>query len=497
MKFLIASVLLVLSLFMFSAEDNSIVYLRFSDADSLDPGKSRIQYSGEVTSNIFEGLVRYRKDSPDIEPCLAEKWESSPDGKVWMFTLRRGIFFHNGSELDASSVVYSFQTRMKHSHEYPKWKLFFPFMKNVKAMGKYRVRIELSHPFAPFLKALSDPVAFIIYRGSGDGPHFQPIGTGPFKFQGWIRGQQIVLENHSRYWEHPVQISKVTFKVIPNPVWRIEQLKKGNADVLSIRSANEYNQFLGIRNIVIAVTASNGTFFLAFNTEKKPFDQVLVRRAFGHLIDKQVMIRQIFQQFATPATTPLPPQIIGHHNGIDHYTFNIEEAKKLLRQAGYANGFTCSLYFLEGDVGEQKIADYFVRHAKQVGINIKRKPYPFPELLKKIRKKEPDMSIRGWVAGPDPDIFLYANFTMGPGNANWAYYDNPQLIAILRQARQELNSNRRIALYRTAQEIIYREVPWIPLYHLNYLIVHTKEIKNLYFNSNSFIIFKDCYKSAL
>lgn len=493
MKSLTACILLGLSLFIFSAQDNSIIYLRFSDANNLDPGKSRDQYSGEVTSNIFEGLVRYRKDSQVIESCLAEKWVNSPDGKVWTFTLRQGVRFHNGKELDASSVIYSFQTRINRRAEYPKWKLFFPYMESVKAMGKYQVRIELNQPFAPFLAALSDPVAFIVFRGTCDRPDFEPVGTGPFRFGSWIRGKQISLLKHTGYWEHRVQISKVTFKVVPNPVWRIEELKKGNADVLSIRSANEYNQFLGSRDVVISTTPSQGTFFLAFNTDKKPFDQVLVRRAFAHLIDKQVMIRQVFQQFATPAITPLPPHIMGFHNGIDHYPFNIKEAKKLLRQAGYASGFSCSLYFLEGDVGEQKIADIFVRNAKQVGITVEKKPYPFQILFRKIRRKEHDMTIRGWVAGPDPDIFLYANFTMGPGNANWANYENPRLISILNQGRQELNVSQRIAMYRTAQEIIYRDVPWIPLYHLNYLIIHTIQVKNIYFDSNSFIKFKDCF----
>jgi len=477
------------------AQDNSIIYLRFSDSTSIDPGKSRSLYSGEVCANIFEGLVRYRKANQVIESCLAEKWQTSPDGQIWTFTLRRGVYFHNGHELDAGSVVYSFRTRMRHSDEYSKWKLFFPYIESVKASGKYQVEIKLSRTFAPFLTALTDPVAYIVYKGSYDRSVFQPIGTGPFKFQNWVKGQHIVLEKNPQYWEHQVQISKLIFKIEENPVWRIEQLKNGNADVLAIRSANEYNQFLGIRNIIVSTTPSQGTFFLAFNTIKKPFNQVLVRRAFAHLIDKQVMIRQIFQQFATPARTPLPPQILGFNDQINHYPFSIEKAGELLRQAGYANGFSCTLYFLEGDRGEQKIADFFVRNARQVGVTIEKKSFPFQELFSKIKNREHDMIIRGWVAGPDPDIFLYANFTMDAGNINWAYYDNPRLSTLLKEGRQELNNSRRISLYRSAQEIIFREVPWIPLYHLNYLIVHTNRVKNIYFNSNSNIIFKNSYKN--
>jgi ABC-type transport system substrate-binding protein len=142
-------------------------------------------------------------------------------------------------------------------------------------------------------------------------------------------------------------------------------------------------------------------------------------------------------------------------------------------------------------VGEQKIADVFVRNARLVRINVIKKALPFEELFRMITRGEHDMVIRGWVAGPDPDISLYANFTMEPGNMNWAYYQNPELVSLLNRARVERNRNIRIKLYQTAQDIIHREVPWIPLYHLNYLIIHQSNLKNIYFNSNSYITFKD------
>jgi peptide/nickel transport system substrate-binding protein len=282
-----------------------------------------------------------------------------------------------------------------------------------------------------------------------------------------------------------------------NPSWRIKQLKSGNADVLSIRSADEYNQFLGVRGININITPSQGTFFLAFNTSKKPFDRVEVRQAFSHLIDKEVMIKQIFQNFAVPAHTLLQPHVLGFHDRLTQHEFSLEKARFLLNKAGYGNGFICTIYFLRGDVGEQKIADIFVRNAEQINVKVIKKSFPFPELFGKLKNREHDMIIRGWVAGPDPDIFLYANFTRGEGNINWAYYDNPELISLLDKGREELDPSRRISIYRRAQEIIHREVPLIPLYHLNYLIVHSEKVKNVYFDSNSYTIFKDVIKENL
>lgn len=483
--------LAILVVFPLPGQDQSIIYLRFSDSGSLDPGKSRSQYSGEVTSNIFEGLVHYQKGSQKIAPCLAESWTCSRDGKKWTFNLRRGVRFHNGGELDADSVVYSFSRRMRRGDEYIKWKLFFPYIRRVQAIGKYRVEILLDRPFAPFLTALTDPVAFIVAPGAMDDPDFKPIGSGPFIFREWEKGRHIILEKNPDYWEKEINIDKIVFKVVLNPTWRIEQLKNQSADVIAVRSADEYNQLVGIRDIEIITTSSHGTFFLAFNTTRKPFDRMEVRKAFAHLIDKEVLIKQIFQDFATPARTPLPPVIKGFNSRIDHYPFDMEKARDYLNRAGMGDGFTCTLYFLKGDVGEQKIADVFARNARKVKVTVIKKALPFQELFEKINRREHDMIIRGWVAGPDPDIFLYANFTTGPGNMNWSYYDNPELVSLLNRAREELDTERRLSLYRTAQEIIHRDVPWIPLYHLNYLIVHRSGLKNIYFNSNSYIIFRD------
>jgi peptide/nickel transport system substrate-binding protein len=487
-------ILILLLLFCLLAGDDSLIYLRFSDATSLDPGKTRDQYSGMVTSSIFEGLVRCKTGTQTIEPCLARKWIMSPDGKKWIFYLRRGVYFHDGREFDTDAVIYSFRRRMERYSEYPKWKLFFPNIIRVAKLDKYTVEINLSRTFAPFLTALTDPVAFIVAPGTYDQEQFKPLGTGPFRFVSWEKGKSIILDRNDRYWEKNIRISRVIFKILKNPIWRIEQLKNGHADVLAIRSADEYNQFVGVRGVNIITTPSRGTFFLAFNTSKKPFNRLEVRRAFSHLIDKDVMIKQIFQNFASPANSPLPPHILGFHDQQPHHEFSIEKAHSLLHQAGYPNGFTCTIFFLKGDVGEQKIADIFARNASLIGVKIIKKPFPFEELFDKIKSREHDMIIRGWVAGPDPDIYLYSNFTQEEGNLNWAYYHNPRLVSLLQQAREELDSEKRIALYRKIQEIIYLEVPWIPLYHLNYLIVHRSNIRNLYFNSNSFLIFKDAYK---
>jgi len=493
MIFFVSVLIFLVPLF---SENDSLIYLRFSDARSLDPGKTTDQYSGEVTSNIFEGLLRYKRGTYTLEPCLARKWEMKDQGKKWIFFLRKGIYFHDHTELDAQSVLYSFKNRMKFADtEYGKWKLFFPYIIEIKAVDKYIVEILLSKPFAPFLTALTDPVAFIVAKGSMDNSDFKPVGTGPYKFNSWLKGKSIILDKNEKYWEGEVNLSRVIFKIIANPTKRVSQLKSGQADVLAIRSAYENTEFVGNRNINTYFSQPNGTFYLGFNTRKKPFNRVEVRRAFSHLINKEILVKQTFQNLAIPAVSPLPPQILGFNKNLNHHPYDLKKARQLLQKVGLLSGFSCNLYYLKGDVGEQKIADTFVRNARQVNIKIIKKPCPFKTLLDIFNKGEHDLFIRGWIAGPDPDIHLYSNFTLKKGNSNYTFYDNPQLSHLLLRAREMMNSEKRKKLYQQTLAIIHSQVPWIPLYHLKYLTLCKKNVKNVYLNSNSYIIFKDTTKT--
>jgi ABC-type transport system substrate-binding protein len=216
-----------------------------------------------------------------------------------------------------------------------------------------------------------------------------------------------------------------------------------------------------------------------------------VRQAFAHLIDKRILVRRVFQQFAIPATTPLPPHIPGFNPKIPSRPYDLGRARALLRLAGVSSGLKCHIIFLEGDPGEQKIVDGFVRNAKKIGIDLRKMPLPFIGIIKALKAGDFELVLRGWIAGPDPDIFLFSNFTMAPGNTNWARFTTPDLSSLLVRARETMGHSERMALYRRIQTIIHKEVPWIPLYHLKYLTIHKRGLKDIYRDSNGFIQFKD------
>jgi peptide/nickel transport system substrate-binding protein len=471
--------------------ENTLIYLRSVDSTTLEPGKTEELYSSEVIANIFEGLVRYKKGSSEVEPCLATSWKMNRDGTEWTFFLRNGVRFHNGSAFDSSSVVMTFENRLlKGESDQKRLWYFLPTIKDVIALDKYTVKICLKKPYTPLLLALTDPIALIVAPESFRKDGFVPIGTGPFKFDSWNKGNYLIIRKNEDYWDGNVIISQVVFKVVKNATSKTLQLRNGNADILRIDSATEYDEFLGRKEIEILTAPIRDVHYLAFNTRKPFFSRVVVRLAIAHLINKEGLVKHIYQKVAIPAINPIPPNFFGFNRNIKDYDYNIPKAKLLLKEAGLERGFVCKLFFTEKNAGLQKIANIITANAKKVNIVIKKIPMPFKELVKRCDRGEHDLVLHAWVGAADPDFFFYPLFTMKEGNKNRAFYSNPVLTELLEKARETFDSGLRSGYYYQVQEIIHRDVPWIPLFHQKSMVAHRKKIKNLYINPNDYMIFR-------
>lgn len=494
-KHLVLLIFLFISIFTYSfAENNTIIYLRSVDIDTLDPGKTTDSYSTEVIFNIYEGLVRFAKNSTKVEGCLAQSWIVKDNGKRWIFKLRKGVKFHNGENFNAKAVEISFKTRLEKKDKYQNWNLNFAHIADIRAVDDFTVEFVLKMPFVPFLYSLANAKSMIVAPSSYIGKEFKPIGTGPFKFFKWSRDKYVTIVSNKGYWDFVPRISKVIFKVVKEAAWRFLQMKNGKADLAFVKSGHEYEEIRGHRNIGILSVPSINIHSLGFNLRKKPFNDLRVRQAFSHMINKELLIKHIFQNFARNATTPLPPHIFGFNTEIKNYRFDIKRAGKLLREAGYSNGFKVSLYYSNNSNNLEVIASALKRAAKKLKIIIKKMPLPFDELRTAINKGSHDMYIIGWAGDiPDPDVYLYQTFTLKRGHLNRTGYNNPELTKIIDDARKTIDVNKRKLLYFRAQEIIHRDIPTIPLYNLNDLLIFNKRVKNVYVDHLSSLIFKDMY----
>ncbi len=491
------AILLLAGNFLAAADDNIITYLRPTDALNLDPWQAKDTYSNEIAANIFEGLVRFKKNSNAIEPSLATAWNITDNGKRWRFTLRRGVKFHDGTPFDARAVLYSFQSRLgKKQNLYQQLSFPSSFITAVRSTDPYSIEIILNRPYAPFLTALADSAAFIQPARTDEAGAFSPVGTGPFRFSSWTKGKLLILTRNPDYWAGRVGLEKVIFKTMSDPLGRLLQIKNGSADMIPIQSGKEFDELSRRSDIAILRHPSIDTHYLAFNTRKKPFDQKEVRAAFLHIINKKSMIKQIFQNLADPAFTPLPAPLFPDLKSQPLNSFDLEVARSLLKRAGMQKGFSCSLYFADGQEGIQEIADTLALYAKKIGITIRKIKLPFTELVKVADRGEHDMLIIGWTSGPDPDFFLYPLFTFSPGNRNRFFYENPELTRLLEKGKITLDALQRERIYSDALIILKKDIPWIPLFHLIDIMACNKRISGVAFTPLGQVVFRDVTKET-
>ena len=474
-----------------------MIYLRLADSLTMDPGKIGEFYSQEVLFNVFEGLVCLGKDTVSVEPCLAERWVSMENGRRWIFYLRQGVKFHNGDEFNARAVVYSFKKRMDQKQgEYVAFGRFFPYIAAVRALNDWTVEIVLSRPYFPFLFSLADVRGSVVAPGSCDGPEFKPVGTGPYIFGDWVKGKSLLLKRNDRYWQQPAKLAKVIFKCEPDAALRLSQIKNRSADIDMIRSSKEYDELWDKTHIAILSKPVLITYYLGFNCNRQPFSLPQARKAFVHLLNKRVLVKHIFQNFAIPAAGFLPPQMVATKPGIGNDDFSLEKAQRLLQEAGLAKGFSGSLYFSEGQFGLEDLARTIVSNAHQININIKNVRLPFAKLFQSVQNGEPDMFLLGWGYTADPGIFLNPMYMLNPHGNKKSMSASPEYSRLLVQAAETSDKTARGQLYTAAERLLLEESPLIPLFHLNHLIAHNKRLHDLRMNPLGFLIFKDASLGA-
>ncbi len=477
--------------------ERAVIYLRLTDSLTLDPGKVEDSYSQEVMFNVFEGLVRLRRDRMDVEPCLAERWLARENGRSWIFYLRRGVRFHNGDVFTARAVVYSFKKRMAgRTGEYVTFGRFFSYLIDVRALDAWTVEFLLSRAYPQFPFALADQHAGVVAPGSCDGQQFKPVGTGPFVLSQWSKGKSLVLTRFEQYWQRPAKLARIIFKCEPNAAFRISQIKNHSADINIIKSAKEYEELLGKTDIEIISEPKLSTQYLGFNCRRSPFSSPQARKAFFHLLDKKILVKQIFQNFAIPASGMLPPKSMGFDAQIGQDDFNLEKARELLRAAGLDSGFSCTLFYSEGQFGLEEVARTIAANARLIRIIVKCVKLPFGELMKAVQEGKPELFLLGWGYVGDPGVFMNPMFMLYPGSRESTMSASPEFVQLLDQAEAMEDNAKRGQLYDAAQRRLHEDMPLIPLFYLNQIVAFNKRLRNLRMNPFGFLIFKDASLGA-
>ncbi|NBI29629.1 ABC transporter substrate-binding protein [Chengkuizengella marina] len=483
-----------------SSSESTLVFGRGADSVDLDPALVTDGESIKVTLNIYDTLVKYGDLDTSIEPSLATDWTTSDDGLTYTFNLREGVKFHDGTDFNAEAVVYNFErwANGDKSSFYYYSSMFGGFkgdeghvIQEVKAVDELTVEFTLSRPQAPFLQnvamppfGIASPTALEEY---GESFTENPVGTGPFVFQEWKRNDRIVLVKNENYWmEGYPKLESVIFVSIPDNATRLNELIAGEIDIADGVSPNDNTRVEEESDLQLFVRPSMNVGYLGLTNTRPPFDNKLVRQALNHAVDKEGIIAAFYSGQAVPAKNPLPPVIAGYNDDIDPYPYDLERAKELLAEAGYADGFEMELwampvprpYMPDG----QKVAEVIQNSFAQIGVSAKIVSYEWATYLEKARNGEADAFLLGWTGdNGDADNFMYVLLDKDNiGSNNYAYYSNDQLHDILIDAQSNPDQAKREELYKQAQEIIHEDAPWIPLVHSTPILGGKNNIKDFF-----------------
>ncbi|KAB2334656.1 ABC transporter substrate-binding protein [Cytobacillus depressus] len=478
-------------------KQDTLVFGRGGDSVSLDPITTTEGETFKVTENIFEKLLVYGESDTSVQPALAEEWEVSDDNLTYTFKLRQGVKFHDGTDFNADAVVFNFERWMNGNEEkFPYYTMFGGFkgdeghvIKEVKALDEHTVQFILNRPQAPFLKniamspfGIASPAAIEKY---GDKFRQNPVGTGPFKFVEWKQNDRIVLEKNTDYWmEGYPKLSKVIYRVIPENTARLNALANGEIDIMDGLNNSDEASVLSNPDLQIIERPSMNVGYIGFTVNRPPFDNKLVRQALSHAIDKQSIIDSFYGGKAEPAKNPMPPSIEGYNNAIQDYPFDLDKAKELLAEAGFADGFEMDLWAMPVArpymPEAMKVAEVIQDNFSKIGVTANIQTVDWATYLDKAKKGEFDAYMLGWTGdNGDPDNFIYTLLDKDSiGSNNNSHYINEELHDILIEAQTETDQDKRNDLYKKAQELIKEDAPWVPLVHSTPLLAAVKDLQN-------------------
>jgi len=457
---------------------NVLIVGQIAEPQSLDPHTVTATNDFRILVNIYDGLVRYKDGTLEVEPALAESWAVSDDGKTYTFKLRQGVKFHDGSDFNAEAVKFNFDRMLKEDHPFYNTGPFplsfnFSSIDAVNVLDEHTVEFKLKEPFAPFLSNLAYPTGLIVSPeevkkfGKEFGRH--PSGTGPFKFAEWQSGQRVVVERNPDYWDTVPALEAVVFRPITDANTRVAEMMAGGLDVMVEVPPDNLATFKQDANFAVAEQAGPHVWFTVLNAKSGPFADKKVRQAANYAVNKQGLVDNVLQGSATVAAGPIPPAFNWVENKTEPYPYDPEKAKALLAEAGASNP-EITFYVTEGGSG---MLDPITMGAaiqadlEAVGFKVRIETYEWNTFLGRVNpglEGKADMAEMAWMTN-DPDTVPYLTLRSDAlpdkGGFNSGYYSNPKVDELLEKARSSTDQTERGKLYGEVQSIVHDDAPWL------------------------------------
>jgi MYXO-CTERM domain-containing protein len=478
------------------------------DAVRLDPADVTDGESIQRMDNIHEGLVEYEPGTTSIRPCLATDWTISDDKKTITFNLKKGVKFHHGfGEMTADDVVFSFARQYDPNNwyhdkgEWAYWGYMFTDIESVEKLDTYKIAIHMKQPNASIMTSLAMFTVSIVSEKAaqqyGEDYFKNPVGTGPFEFVEWVKDDHITLQAFQDYWRDPPKIAQLVFKVIPDPSARLMALQAGEVHGIEYIDPKQLDIVRNDPKLQLISQAGMNVGYVALNCGEgyvdangngkwdageevevpgafEPFKDVRVRQAIAYAIDKESIVRNLYQGAATVAVEGMPPSLFGYNKNITGYPYNPQKARDLLAAAGYPDGFTISLWNMPVSRPyfpvPTEIAEAIQADLAAVGITVELFTEDWGTYLQDTEAGKHSMAMLGWTGdNGDPDNFLnvlYSQDKATVGSAgNIGFKKNPEFQDLLDRALKTYDQDERAALYEQANVLLVDQCSHVFIAH--------------------------------
>ena len=466
-------------------DPNTAVVLIESSPTSLDTRIGVDVQSERLDMLIFDSLVK-RDEHYEVQPWLATSWDQ-PDPVTYVFHLRPGVRFHNGSLLTSADVKWSIDSAHNGTVITAKSGSFLQ-VDHVDAPDPLTCVVHLKKPDPFLLWNLSDGALGIVPAGSGKDFWRHPIGTGAYKFVSQQQDKDVILERNEESWQTKPSIPRLRFIVVPDDTTRALELQKGSADVAI--NALEPDTVHALRsNPRLEIQTTPGTIvnYINLNLSDPYLHDVRVRQAVAMAVDRRLILDTIWRGQARLADDLLPPGHWARTDDIAHYPFDPQKANALLDAAGYRRGPDGMRFHLEMKISNTSsptrlMALVVQQDLRAIGIAMDVRIYEFGTFFADVTKGAFGMYALRWIGGNEsPDIFrlAYATASLPPHGANRGHYINPELDALMADAAASTDRERDRADYVKVQQIVARDVPTIPLWYQDNVVVHTHRLQHI------------------
>ena len=442
------------------------------DPNSINPPNGADRIAGNVFNQIFDSLLAVDNETGEIVPALGTEWEISEDGLEYDFTLREGVTFHDGTPFNAEDVVATFEAGADPVNAYADQYIGI----TVEVIDEYHVKLITPEPDVLFMRLLAE-LSMISAEQFAEGGNQAiedfPIGTGPFKFVEWVKGNRIVLEANLDYWEEgKPHVAEVIFRPIPESSTRLAAIQTGEVHIVNRLSSDEAKQLLGVPSVQVVRYPTDRVYYISFNNLTtgvgQPTEDVLVRQAMNYAMDRAAIIDGLFDGFADLSNGFVTPQNLGYDDSVEPFPYDPDRARELLAEAGYPNGFEIGMACPIGAYTNfEEVCQAVAGYLAEVGITMEGGEVQLMEtgVYWDLQANKELVPLFGdsWSAS-EGEAYPRLFGALGGMEASYSAWSDPVIDDYLTQISQQFDREARAELYSELQHYMIENPSFIYLY---------------------------------